>query len=329
MDGETDWALATGEDPSSGSHSIARRMGAGHRRDPAPEINGHADGDRGENRRRADGRDRSLRQAGRQRYGSERHGDHPAESHSVRRRPGAMTRRQSLIAAGIDLLARWSPYVETELTGLSEVVGRGAVCVDVGSAAGVYTAALCELVGATGRVHSVEPLDFAHPVWTRVLNTRAAPNVQHHAVALGTTPGNATMIVPLGRYGPVTGRSFLAEKAGSLGSNVEFGSHIRVTTEATTLDAMCTGFARLDFIKIDVEGAELDVLRGGHQVIDALRPTLLVEIEARHLTRYTQTPADVIEWLAGRGYMMFIWDHGWQPATSVCNHTRNYLFRQP
>ena len=240
-----------------------------------------------------------------------------------------MTDRQALTAATISLLSRRTHYLEPELSGLSDVVGRGGVCVDVGSAAGIYTAALAHLVGPVGEVHSVEPLAFAHPVWTRILHTRQAPNVRHHSVALGAEPGRATMSVPVGRYGPVTGRSFLAWKTSGLGSNTEFAGQLEVVAEVTTLDSLCADFERLDFIKIDVEGGELDVLRGGHHVIDTFRPALLIEIEARHITRYAHSATDVTDWLTGRGYAMHVWDHGWQPASGVCAHARNYLFRIP
>jgi FkbM family methyltransferase len=237
------------------------------------------------------------------------------------------TDRNTLTAATISLLSRRTHYLEPELSGLSDVVETGGVCVDVGAAAGIYTAALSHLVGPSGRVHSVEPLAFAHPLWTRLLHTRAAPNVTHHPVALGAEPGTATMSVPVGRYGPVTGRSFLAWKTSGLGSNTEFATQVDVVAKVNTLDALCAGFDRLDFVKIDVEGGELDVLRGGRHVIDAFRPALLIEIEARHISRYAHTPADVTDWLLGRGYTMHVWHRGWQPTSSVCAHARNYLFQ--
>lgn len=229
----------------------------------------------------------------------------------------------------ITLLARQRLWLEPELAGLSELVSPGDVCVDVGAAAGLYTVLLAELVGPTGVVHSVEPLSFAHPVWTRVLGARNRPNVRRHPLALSAQPGETVLSVPQGRLGPVTGRSFLTWQTDGVGSNAEFRDHAEVVVPVDTLDQLClrTGLTRLDFVKIDVEGAELHVLRGGEQAIEALRPTLLLEIEARHLTRYRFAVRDVTEWLTSRGYTMHVWDHGWRPAAVVCPHTRNYLFR--
>jgi FkbM family methyltransferase len=237
--------------------------------------------------------------------------------------------RPGLTAAAVRLLARRTPYVESELLGLSRLIDPGAVCVDVGAAAGLYTVALSALVGDTGQVHSVEPLGFVHPVWRRVLRSRSHRNVTHHAIALGAEPGEGTMSVPLGRYGPVTGRSFLEWRTSGLGSNSEFAGHREVAVEVDTLDHLCeqVGMTRLDFVKIDVEGAELPVLAGGEQVIERFRPSLLVEIEARHVSRYEHSVADLVDWLAKRDYTMHVWEGGWEPTEHVCAHARNYLFR--
>lgn len=237
--------------------------------------------------------------------------------------------RPSLTAATVGLLARRTPYLEPELAGLADIVGPGCVCVDVGSAAGLYTVTLARLVGATGEVHSVEPLSFAHPVWSRVLRSRSGQNVRHHTVALGAEPGTGTMSVPVGRYGPVTGRSFLAWKTDGLGSNAEFARQVDVDVDVTTLDDLCAQarLTRLDFVKIDVEGGELNVLRGGQHAVETFRPTMLIEIEARHITRYQHSIDDVVGWLTQRGYTMHAWRDGWHAAAHVCEHTRNYLFR--
>jgi FkbM family methyltransferase len=237
--------------------------------------------------------------------------------------------RPSLTAATVGLLARRTPVLEPELAGLAQIVGPGCVCVDVGSAAGLYTVTLAQLVGAAGQVHSVEPLSFAHPVWSRVLRARSGQNVRHHTVALGAEPGTGTMSVPVGRRGPVTGRSFLAWKTDGVGSNAEFAGQLDVAVDVATLDDLCAqaGLSRLDFVKIDVEGGELNVLRGGQHTVATYRPAMLIEIEARHITRYRHSTDDVVGWLTQRGYTMHAWRDGWQATDQVSPDIRNYLFR--
>lgn len=235
--------------------------------------------------------------------------------------------RTALTSALIRLLARRTPYLEPELLGLRQIVGLGAACVDIGAAAGLYTVVLSELVGDTGQVLRVEPLPFVHPLWTRLL--RSGSNVSHHTVALGAEPGQGTMSVPMGRYGMVTGRSFLAWHTNGLGSNAGFAGHVDVKVEVDTLDALCAGLTRLDFLKIDVEGGEPHVLAGGTQVIERFRPAILLEIEERHLSRYGHSARTVVDWLVPRGYTMYSWHNGWRETAEVSTGCRNYLFRVP
>ncbi|QFU90096.1 FkbM family methyltransferase [Amycolatopsis sp. YIM 10] len=235
--------------------------------------------------------------------------------------------RSSLTAATANLLARRTPVLDTELHTLTELVRPGDICVDVGSAAGLYSQALSHLTGPAGIVHSVEPVSFSHPVWSRVLGAWDRPNVVRHVKALGAEPGRAAMRVPFRQYGPDTSRSFLAWKTHSLGSNAEFSHHVDVLVDVDTLDGLTADLPRVDFVKIDVEGGELHVLEGGQRTIETHLPTLLVEIEARHTERYDYSPDDVVDWLACRGYTMYAWRQGWEVTGRVCPHANNYLFR--
>jgi FkbM family methyltransferase len=236
--------------------------------------------------------------------------------------------RTATVSAVLRLLARTTPWIESELTGLSQVVHAGDHCLDVGAAAGIYTAVLSDLVGGGGVVHSVEPLRFAYPP---LLRKALAPgsNARFYGVALGSAAGEFSMSLPVRRGRFVTGRSFLSAGADGLGSNVEFDAHVRVDVVAQTLDVFAkeNGIERLDFLKADVEGAELDLLEGGEEAITGLRPKLLLEIEERHVRRYGRTAHSVAEWLTDRGYRMHVWQGGrWTPVSKVDTELRNHLF---
>src|SRR5258708_2442230 len=116
---------------------------------------------------------------------------------------GVFTRKTALRAAvtasAVLAVARCTKSLEPEMLGLPDVVGPGGVCVDVGSAAGLYTVPLSRLVGPSGVVHSVEPLPFAWPVWNRVLGAREKAHVQPHSLAPGAEPARATLSGPTGR----------------------------------------------------------------------------------------------------------------------------------
>jgi FkbM family methyltransferase len=255
----------------------------------------------------------------------------PSGANTHAREAFHVTLQANMAAATVMAIARFTKWLEPEMLGLSRLVGPGSVCIDVGAAAGLYTLPLSRLAGPSGIVHSIEPLPFAWPVWNRLLRVRSIPNVQFHAVALGAEPGLADMSVPMGRYGLVTGRSFVSQQSRGLGSNAEFTRHINYPVTVDTLDGMFVGsdLTRLDFVKVDVEGAELHVLQGGEKIIDEFKPAMLIEIEARHTVRYGYSPDDVVSWLTERGYAMHTWREGWRPVSQVSAQTRNYLFCHP
>lgn len=248
----------------------------------------------------------------------------------ARRARGPLPRlRDRLVDGGIRALARADRWVEPELIGLGGLVRPGDVCLDVGAALGLYTAELSRLVGPSGVVHSLEPLPFAHVTPSRLLGLHDRANVRWHRLALGATAGALRMSVPLrnGRF--VTGRSFLTAGAHGLGSNAEFEDQVEVVVETVTLDefAARVGLVHVDFVKVDVEGAEFDVLRGGAELIGRDSPTFLLEVEERHLSRFRRSPDTIRDWLADRGYRMSAWDGStWREVRHVDERRRNYLF---
>jgi len=60
--------------------------------------------------------------------------------------------------------------------------------------------------------------------------------------------------------------------------------------------------ARVDLVKIDVEGAEMSVLRGMAGTLTRFRPRLIIEIHPKNLESFGTKPADVIGFVEGLGY---------------------------
>src|SRR5205085_7178000 len=60
--------------------------------------------------------------------------------------------------------------------------------------------------------------------------------------------------------------------------------------------------SRVDAIKVDVEGAELSVLRGAVDMLKRFHPKLVIEISERQLASFHTTPADVVALIKSAGY---------------------------
>jgi FkbM family methyltransferase len=179
---------------------------------------------------------------------------------------------------------------DTSLAVVDALAPAGGVVVDAGAERGFFTARLADLVGPGGRVHAFEP----NP-WTRAnieTLTAGEPHVLVHPVALSDVAGTAQLHVPIEDGEHVFALGRLVPHDG-LDSDT-------LSVETATLDERLGEDAeRVAFIKCDVEGQELAVLRGARATLEAARPALLVEIEYRHAgPRMGQT----FELLASLGY---------------------------
>lgn len=155
-------------------------------------------------------------------------------------------------------------------------VGAGAVTVDVGASWGLFSYHLARKVGGSGTVFSYEPHPMNKAVLERLASAR--PNVHFRPVAVSDVAGSADMQVPVFGSRRVTAQSSLAHGfEGQHGVRVD-----KVTVPTVRLDDEI-GDRHIDFIKIDVEGHEMSVLRGGAAMLRKHIPPMLIEIEQRHL----------------------------------------------
>jgi FkbM family methyltransferase len=189
---------------------------------------------------------------------------------------------------------------------LSRAVRRGDVFFDIGANLGFYSWFVGPLCGKTGAVHAFE----ASPVLRRHLErsaelNEATANIIVNAVAVGKN-GNQTLEL----YDPdrIGGSSVYRLEWLNVKSSV--------TVPVTTIDdyRRATGIKRLDIVKIDIEGAELDAFTGMRETFEECPPWLivceliLVGWEEREAVGHALPgsrgghPREVIELLRARGY---------------------------
>jgi FkbM family methyltransferase len=154
---------------------------------------------------------------------------------------------------------------EPELRHLGRLTQPGGCAVDVGANLGLYAYAMARV---HVEVHAFEP----NPVVTRALQAWRNPRVHVHAVALASEQTTATLRIPVQDGMPLTGWASLG--SGRLPSANSY-EELQVTTK--TLDEFALRDVRL--IKIDVEGYEVEVLRGAAGTIERSRPVMVVEVD--------------------------------------------------
>lgn len=172
---------------------------------------------------------------------------------------------------------------DAALAVVDSIVQPGSVVVDAGAERGFFTARLADLVGPEGTVHAVEPNpDFQLD--------GIAPNVRVHRVALSDQAGRGVLHVPR-RHG---------RRIGALGSLAPRPESDDFEVDLIALDDLLEE-GPVGFIKIDVEGHELAVLRGAAATLARDKPVLFVEIERRHAGERTEATFALLDEAGYRG----------------------------
>ncbi len=90
------------------------------------------------------------------------------------------------------------------------------------------------------------------------------------------------------------------------------------------------GVARVDYIKADIEGGELNLLRGGENVLETFHPNILIEIVDIHCRRFGHAPQDVCQYLLERATPADIFNEQGELLDLDPKHlpNGNFLFEQ-
>ena len=170
----------------------------------------------------------------------------------------------------------------------------GMTVVDVGANAGYYTLLSARSVGSTGRVLAFEP---GPSLCARLRKTIATNNISHVSLmqmALGSSPGQATLYMSAKSYHCNT-PSLLDAWADGESTSVE------IRTLDNCLD---DGDVQIvDLLKIDVEGYEVQVLRGASEALRAGRiRAVLCEVNPWWLEKAGSTPKELFNLLESFGF---------------------------
>lgn len=153
-----------------------------------------------------------------------------------------------------------------ELLVLKKIINRGDIAIDVGAHHGIYTNQLKKLVGHEGFVYGIEPqyelyqyLNAAYKKSKNIILINAAAHNSNSTKQLFTPIHNGSL---------ATG-----------GASLKKQSRQNSVTSVNTITIDSLNLNRCNFIKIDVEGGELNVLEGSLSTIRKFHPILLIEID--------------------------------------------------
>jgi FkbM family methyltransferase len=186
----------------------------------------------------------------------------------------------------------WSgTHEEAVQQAVGDILKPGATFWDIGAHIGFFSLLASRLVGDAGRVHAFEPMTENRQRLLAAVELNQDNNLTVHAVAVAGASGEAV----LHAHPSTTMWTLVPERGETAG----------ITVSCSTLDELAQSLASPDLIKIDVEGAEVDVLRGGSEFLQRARPYVIVEFsdpallaEARSLLPfYTFSPISSSHWV--------------------------------
>lgn len=144
--------------------------------------------------------------------------------------------------------------------------------------------------GHGGRVIAFEPQRDLAGRLVCACESIGLRNVQVEAKAVSAAPGVCQLFIPDGHQ---PGASLKASAVANL-------AYTKASVPVVALDDFFPESDRVSFLKVDVEGAELDVFRGAERILDRDKPLLLFECEGRHLNG--AAVVTVLSYLRMRGY---------------------------
>ena len=188
-------------------------------------------------------------------------------------------------------------YEQDTIRQLAELLRPGMTFVDVGANYGLYTVIPAWKVGPEGRVLAFEPQpDLAELVRENAAMNRLE-NVTVEACAIGRENGMGELVRPSRTNdGAATLKVAAGEKT--------FGEALPVPVRPLSAVLAERGIERVDGMKIDVEGAETEVLRGCESVLSGLSPPefILLEVIDQFLKRFGSSTAELFGLLRSHGY---------------------------
>jgi FkbM family methyltransferase len=217
-------------------------------------------------------------------------------------------------------------YEPQETTLIETLLEPGHTIFDIGANIGYFALLASRIAGEDGLVCAFEPEPRNYDVLCHNIELNGARNVRASRLALADQQG----------------RSPLHISESNLGRHSLYQVNVprqcdQIDVEVYTVDELAAEglLPPPDFIKIDVEGAELRVLHGGRQVIEDALPTLWIEIWPQGLAESPYSLETSLEWLCSIGYYPALYDdlgifpmsagaliHGWK---SVLAERVSYL----
>jgi len=216
---------------------------------------------------------------------------------------------------------KYAKKITPELNIIKNISDKNKVSLDIGANLGLFTYFMSR---SSKKVYAFEP----NPYPLKHLKYVVDRNVEIVPIAIGNKDGIEKLRIPKTRKGWTSNGASIAK--------IDIREGIEYSVEIRKIDTL--NIQNIGLIKIDVEGFELDVLKGAINTIKNQKPNLIIENEIVH----NQNPDEIFQFMSDIGYKIFYVNNNLQlvekeesfdfkknqidPQNKNYNYIQNFIF---
>lgn len=202
----------------------------------------------------------------------------------------------------------------------NEFLKPGMTVVDAGANIGLHSLFFSKRVGEAGKIYAFEPSAKSFSRLMAHIRDNQLKNIEGFRLALGAKQGTAVVV----DNEEDTSRTFLRSDLSDMGETST------VTVETLDLFAQFMGLEKIDFLKVDVEGFESEILAGALQLLTrhAIK-VIQIELDERSLGRAGSEKSAVVSLLIKKNYALCHWNSSTRRFERATKEMYNSFFVAP
>lgn len=209
--------------------------------------------------------------------------------------------KRNISGFGLRIPVGYHNYFETDyelnnINFINNYLAEGMTVIDIGAHIGLLSVIMAQKVKASGKVYSFEPTPSTFQLLQKTIAINDNENIiQPNMMAVSEKKGKTFFYIT----------DIVAHNSNSLSNNKrDYGNEHKIDVELTSVDefAKDNKLAKIDFIKIDAEGAEYSVLKGCESTLRRNKPKIILALHPSSIVNFGNSLDEIWDYLQGFGY---------------------------